>query len=85
MCCHNHNQDQEQSGFWRKGLKILCVAAPIIAIMALGLRSNASSLGFLPYAFFLVCPLMHLFMRPSMTGKSKEESPDKTHSEPSCH
>lgn len=58
MNASNH----EPPAFWRSrgGVALLIVAA--IGGFLLFTEHRAHVLGFLPYAFLLACPLMHLFM-----------------------
>ena len=54
--------DHEAPPFWRSrgGISLLVVAA--VTGFLLFTEHRAHVLGFLPFAFLLACPLMHLFM-----------------------
>jgi hypothetical protein len=50
------------------------MAVPVLVLVSLLInRSNSSNSGLLPYAFFLLCPLVHLFTMSSAKNASKEE------------
>ena len=54
--------DHEPPPFWRSraGVALLVVAA--VGGFLLFTEHRAHVLGFLPFAFLLACPLMHMFM-----------------------
>jgi hypothetical protein len=57
-----NNIGRDPPPFWRSrgGLALLVVAA--VSGFLLFTEHRAHVLGFLPYTFLLVCPLMHMFM-----------------------
>jgi hypothetical protein len=57
-----NNIDPDPPPFWRSrgSLALLVVAA--VGGFLLFTEHRAHVLGFLPYAFLLACPLMHMFM-----------------------
>ena len=57
-----NNIDHDLPPFWRSrgGLALLVVAS--VGGFLLFTEHRAHVLGFLPYAFLLACPLMHMFM-----------------------
>ena len=59
---HNHDQDSGPPSFWRTryGIGLLVIGA--VAAYFLLTEHAAHLAGLLPFAFVLVCPLMHLFM-----------------------
>lgn len=76
-----------------KWLMILCIAAPILGLVAWALvpSSGASLTRFLPYALFLLCPLSHFLMMPLMHRSrdhhhgDEQESENSSKDKPSCH
>jgi hypothetical protein len=58
---HNHH-DEDPPCFWRSRFGIGWVALAAVAGWFLWTEHRAHLLGFLPYAFLLACPLMHMFM-----------------------
>lgn len=58
---HNHH-DQGQPDFWRSRFGIGWLVLAAVGGWFLWTEHRAHLLGFLPYAFLLACPLMHVFM-----------------------
>ena len=57
--------DHEHSGpppFWRSPAALTLLVAVAVGGFLLFTEHRAHVLGFLPYAFLLACPLMHMFM-----------------------
>jgi len=80
MNCHEDKQGNQEKGHKGHGghmwLMMLCCAIPIVLFLLLPTRQIGSPLlaGILPYAIFLLCPLMHLLMMPMMFGKKKDRN-----------
>jgi hypothetical protein len=59
------------------------MAVPVLALAGFFInREGSFGGGLLPYAFFLLCPLMHIFMMFPRKNVSEEESAGK---KTSCH
>ncbi|MFN0072273.1 MAG: DUF2933 domain-containing protein [Chloroflexota bacterium] len=62
-------QPQSQQGsFWRSRAGFACLVFIGVAAFYLFTEHTAHVFGFLPYALFLLCPLMHLFMHGGHGG-----------------
>jgi len=81
--------NKHRNNKWSKFLMVLCIAAPITA-MVIYMLSSAGIIrvtGILPIALFLLCPLSHLLMLPLMhkaMGK-KNNGDENNNYKPSCH
>jgi len=76
MNCHGNHGNKEHDNRAHKIhmlLMIICCLLPIglIAIFSVLTMNNATLGRILPYAAFLLCPLMHLAMIPMMFRKEK--------------
>ena len=58
---HDHH-DEGPPSFWRSRYGIGWLVLAAVAGWFLWTEHRAHLLGFLPYAFLLACPLMHVFM-----------------------
>lgn len=81
---HNHEGKGLSKWMW------ICIAAPIVAIAILALNSSgAISVGrYLPYAVFLICPLMHFAMMGLMHKKPVPEkviTGEESKNDSDCH
>ena len=56
---HEHS---EPPPFWRSPAGLTLAVAAAVGGFLLFTEHRAHLLGFLPYAFLLACPLMHVFM-----------------------
>lgn len=54
--------DHSHPPFWRSRFGIGWIVLAVVAGWFLWEEHRAHLLGFLPYAFLLACPLMHVFM-----------------------
>lgn len=61
-----------EASFWKSPAGIAFVVLLAIAAFYLIAEHRAHLLGALPYAFLLVCPLMHLFMHGGHGGHRHE-------------
>jgi hypothetical protein len=59
---HDHHQDGGPPSFWRTRYGIGLLVLGTVAAYFLLTEHLAHVAGFLPFAFILACPLMHLFM-----------------------
>ena len=75
---HNHSDhhDPEEKKGHNHGLMMLLCLLPIIALIALPrMGIEFGSMGrFLPYAIFLICPIMHIGMMFKMKDHGKHEN-----------
>ena len=83
MNCHGDNNEKKQQGHKGHGehmlLMVLCCAIPVLLLLLLPVLkiNNAALKSMLPFAFVLLCPLMHILMIPMMLKKDKGN--DKRH------
>jgi len=56
------HHDPQQPPFWRSRFGFGWIVMAAVAGWFLWEEHRAHLLGFLPYAFLLACPLMHVFM-----------------------
>jgi hypothetical protein len=86
---NNSEQNNKSWLFSRTGLVTCGFLAAIAFLMATG--HTAHLLGFLPYALFLLCPLMHIFMHGGHGGHShhgdNDDKETKSHDDKKggCH
>ena len=76
MATHQHHQD---NGFFRSRTGLACLVFIGVAAFYLITEHTAHLFGFLPYALFLLCPLMHLFMHgghKASDGPDGQQSPE---------
>ena len=55
--------DHDPPPFWRSRASVALLVVAVVGGFLLFTEHRAHVLGFLPYAFLLACPLMHMFMR----------------------
>jgi hypothetical protein len=61
-------QQPRAGGFWRSRAGLACLVFIGVAAFYLLTEHTAHVFGFLPYALFLACPLMHIFMHGGHGG-----------------
>jgi len=64
----NHDQSRHSSEPQQRGFRWVLLGFIAIAAFLLITEHRAHLYGFLPYAFLLACPLMHLFMHGGHGG-----------------
>jgi len=70
------DHDHQQPPFWRSRYGIGWFVLAVVAGWFLWEEHRAHLLGFLPYAFLLACPLMHVFMHRGHHHGGGHHSPD---------
>jgi len=75
----NNNGHGKKSHISHMLLMILCCAIPVVLIALLPLLkiNNAAIKSILPFAAFLLCPLMHILMMIPMFIKDKNEKKNR--------
>lgn len=70
-----HDNPTEQRSFWLtwQGLSVLALGAAMLYFLLT--EHTAHTLTILPWAIFLLCPVMHLFMHKGHGGHGGHKSP----------